>query len=341
MRIVTLANTVLRLRFCASQVSRTLHQNSAYREESATHRREESLHFEIFYEIGTGYTPRRRYHRSGAFHYLALCTYILACHYFAENNRNNINAEYVATRKVSIVSEHCMALTKRTTSPSEPKEPLADASPSTSEELDLRYKPDWTPSWLKSKRLASSHEDYPALWNSEVINSVRIKDGRTVSLKRVADDSSELRIHRFLLEDERLKDPCNHTATLVDQFDDDDDDPTMIYMVMHLLRQYELPEFFAVEEVVDFMKQILGDVTFMHKSNVAHRDCSDLNIMMDTDKMFTKGFHPKATAKRDTVPRVRSSFIDFGISSMFGPEEKEAKVIELEDQDKAVPELSL
>ncbi|OCB88201.1 hypothetical protein A7U60_g4606 [Sanghuangporus baumii] len=309
MRIVTLANTVLRLRFCASQVARTLNQNSAYREESAvcagngvpskrelrlrrpidakslftlqystklgrdtrqgTHRREESLHFEIFYEIGTGYTPRRRYHRSGAFHYFALCTYILACHYFAENNRNNINAGYVATRKVSIVSEHCMALTKRTTSPSEPKEPLADASPSTSEELDL---------------------------NSEVIDSVRIKDGRTVSLKRVADDSSELRIHRFLLEDERLKDPCNHTATLVDQFDDDDD-PTMIYMVMHLLRQYELPEFFAVEEVVDFMKQILGDVTFMHKSNVAH--------------------------------------------SMFGPEEKEAKVIELEDQDKAVPELSL
>ncbi|KAL5513771.1 hypothetical protein ACEPAH_4172 [Sanghuangporus vaninii] len=121
---------------------------------------------------------------------------------------------------------------KRITSPSEPKAPLTDASPSTNEELDLvwqsrykvlesqdyrprqRYKPEWTPSWLKSKRLAPSHEDHPALWNSEVIDVVRIKDGRTVSLKRVADDSSGFRIRHFLLEDERLEDPWNHLSPL-------------------------------------------------------------------------------------------------------------------------------
>ncbi|KAL5536285.1 hypothetical protein ACEPAF_106 [Sanghuangporus sanghuang] len=256
-----------------------------------------------------------------------------------------------------------------TASSSDPKDSLANASPLTGEELvwrsrygmleshgyrlRQRYKPDWTPSWLKSKRPAPLHEDYPAHWNSEVIDAVRIADERRVFLKRVADDSSELRIHRFLSEKERLKDPWNHTAPLLDEFPEDDD-PTMIYMVMPLLRPYDVPEFFSVEEVVDFMRQILEGIVFMHRSMVAHRDCSDLNIMMDADAMYPKGFHPKSGImdstghrfahpkhRRDIVPRVRYYFIDFGISSMFRPEDKERKVIGLEGQDTAVPELSL
>ncbi|OCB92239.1 hypothetical protein A7U60_g346 [Sanghuangporus baumii] len=258
---------------------------------------------------------------------------------------------------------------EQTASSSSPKDNLANASPLTNEELvwrskygmleshgyhlRQRYKPDWTPSWLKSKRPAPLHEDYPAHWNSEAIDAVRIKDGRRVFLKRVADDSSELRIHRFLSEDGRLNDPWNHTIPLLDEFADDGD-PTTIYMVMPLLRPYDLPEFFAVEEVVDFMRQVLEGIVFMHKSNVAHRDCSDLNIMMDADGIFPRGFHPRSTAfdstgyrlvhpkhRRDSVPPVRYYFIDFGISSMFKPEDKEKKVLGLEGQDHDVPELSL
>lgn len=109
----------------------------------------------------------------------------------------------------------------------------------------------------------------------------------------------------------------------------------------------------------------------MHRLNVAHRlvyqsisgtvfkqhldrDCSDLNIMMDADAIFPKGFHPRRRAmdstgaklahprrRRDTLPRVRYYYIDFGISSMFGPEDKDRCVIGLEGQDRTVPELSL
>lgn len=76
--------------------------------------------------------------------------------------------------------------------------------------------------------------------------------------------------------------------------------------------------------------------------------------MMEADAMFPKGFHPLRRAmdstgsklvhpkrRRDTFPRVRYYYIDFGISSMFGPEDKDRCVIGLEGQDRTVPELSL
>lgn len=75
-------------------------------------------------------------------------------------------------------------------------------------------------------------------------------------LKRVPDDSSELRIHRFLSDEDKLKDRCNHTVPLLDEFPEDDD-PTYIYVVMPLLRPYYLPELFVKQEVVDFIKQVL------------------------------------------------------------------------------------
>ncbi|KAL5492985.1 hypothetical protein ACEPAI_4433 [Sanghuangporus weigelae] len=215
-----------------------------------------------------------------------------------------------------------------TASSSDPKDSLANASPFTDEELTGRRR---------------SSNPRGLLHYMRIILLIGYKSSTL----------SELRIHRFLSEKERLKDPWNHTAPLLDEFPEDDD-PTMICMVMPLLRPYDVPEFFSVEEVVDFMRQVLEGIVFMHRSNVAHRDCSDLNIMMDADAMYPKGFHPKSGImdstghrfahtkhRRDIVPRVRYYFIDFGISSMFRPEDKERKVIGLEGQDTAVPELSL
>lgn len=107
-------------------------------------------------------------------------------------------------------------------------------------------------------------------------------------LKRVPDDSTELQIHRFLSDKEKLKESQNHTVPLLDEFPEDDD-PTYIYVVMPLLRPFDLPEFFSVEEVVDFIRQVLEvrncitifhssdphplqqGIVFMHRNNVAHR----------------------------------------------------------------------
>ena len=73
--------------------------------------------------------------------------------------------------------------------------------------------------------------------------------------------------------------------------------------------------------------------------NCRDRDCSDLNIMMDADAMFPKGFHPVSTAmdtsgsklvhpkrRRDTTPAVRYYFIDFGVSMKFASMESRKRL---------------
>ena len=76
-----------------------------------------------------------------------------------------------------------------------------------------------------------------------------------------------------------------------------------------------------------------------------------LNIMMDADSLYPKGFHPAVTVsdasgaelaypkRRRDVGGVKYYFIDFGISSRFEADE-ERKVIGVLGQDQDVPELS-
>ncbi|KAL5536269.1 hypothetical protein ACEPAF_90 [Sanghuangporus sanghuang] len=218
--------------------------------------------------------------------------------------------------------------------------------------LRQRYKPDWKPSWLTTKRSLVFHDDFKPHRSPVSIDAIRISDGRRVFLKQILKPSSELDIHSFLSDDNKLKDPRNHTVPLLDVFPDDSE-PSYVYIVMPLLRPFDLPLFFSVDEVVEFVRQLLEGLVFMHKLDVAHRDCSDLNIMMDAEPMYPKGFHPKNTTtdttgyrkahpkrRRDVLSSVRYYFIDFGISTMFGPDETDKTVLGLEGQDNTVPELS-
>ncbi|KAL5530888.1 hypothetical protein ACEPAG_3764 [Sanghuangporus baumii] len=41
----------------------------------------------------------------------------------------------------------------------------------------------------------------------------------------------------------------------------------------------------TVDEVVEFMRQLLQGLCYMHELNVAHRDCSELNLMVDAEAM--------------------------------------------------------
>ncbi|KAL5513763.1 hypothetical protein ACEPAH_4164 [Sanghuangporus vaninii] len=216
--------------------------------------------------------------------------------------------------------------------------------------LRQRYKPDWKPSWLGTKRLAFLHEDFHKRDSASSIDALRVSDGRRVFLKRVPFNSQEIVIHRFLSQPDRLEDPNNHTAPLLDTFADDKY-PHFSYLVLPLLRNYFDPEFYFVDEVVDFIGQLLDGLSYMHMAGVAHRDCSILNIKMDADPLFPKGFHPTASIldasgskpaypkRRRDVDGVRYYFIDFGISSKFELGE-ERKVTGIDGQDDEVPELS-
>ena len=88
------------------------------------------------------------------------------------------------------------------------------------------------------------------------IDATRLSDGQQVFLKRLSSSSKELKIHRFLSDPERINDSHNHTVPLLDEFQDDTDS-SYLYIVMPLLQPYNFPEFFSVDEVVDFIKQLL------------------------------------------------------------------------------------
>ncbi|KAL4244331.1 hypothetical protein ABKN59_010146 [Abortiporus biennis] len=52
------------------------------------------------------------------------------------------------------------------------------------------------------------------------------------------------------------------------------------------------PPFLSVGEAVEFFRQIIEGVQFMHHHHIAHRDVMKLNIMMDPNPMTVPEFQP-------------------------------------------------
>ena len=109
-----------------------------------------------------------------------------------------------------------------------------------------------------------------------------------VYIKRVKTGDNESRIATMMWSEDLRHDPRNHSVPVLDIFQDDED-PTISYLVMPFLRLIDRPAFDLVEEMVDFIDQILevrGGVrlhvhslcthdaqglVFMHEHGVAHR----------------------------------------------------------------------
>ena len=60
----------------------------------------------------------------------------------------------------------------------------------------------------------------------------------------------------YLSQSQLREDPRNHAVPILDTFDDDDDD-SVAYIVMPLLREIYEPPFMLVRDVVDFVDQVL------------------------------------------------------------------------------------
>lgn len=89
-----------------------------------------------------------------------------------------------------------------------------------------------------------------------------------MSIKRTRTASQELSINLMLSTPESLSDPTNHSVPVLDHFTDESD-PSITYIVQPLLREFDDPEFYAISEMVDFMKQTL-EVNDLH---VDHAVC--------------------------------------------------------------------
>lgn len=94
-----------------------------------------------------------------------------------------------------------------------------------------------------------------------VLDATREKDGNTVCIKLIQKPTDEVNIARYLSSQELLRHSNNHTALLIDSFQDPDL-PGVEYIVMPVLRPYDDPEFGVIGEVVEFVTQILEVLLF-------------------------------------------------------------------------------
>lgn len=114
-----------------------------------------------------------------------------------------------------------------------------------------------------------------------------IKDGTIVAIKYRYLGNEEVRIGRMLSAAEHRQDPMNHCVPILEHFTDDD--TGLNFLVMPLLRAFDDPPFYYVDEVLDFMRQTLEvsvkvdkgrlltnrldwqGMLYMHNQGVAHR----------------------------------------------------------------------
>ncbi|KAI0316327.1 kinase-like domain-containing protein [Amylostereum chailletii] len=217
--------------------------------------------------------------------------------------------------------------------------------------LRPRLRPGWKPSWHTSGKSAWRAED--AVWSHmrpSLMDATRISDGRAVYIKKIRTGDLESTIASYLDSTSLRARPDNHSAPVLEVFPDPSD-PSVSYMVMPFLRPMTRPPFEYVGEILDFGEQILEGLVFMHEQGVAHRDCSEKNIMMDGDSVYPMGNHPVSesflpdfSGRAPVVSRLvagpRYYFVDYGISTQVAPGTTSVMVLGTLGREQDVPELS-
>ncbi|KZT13122.1 uncharacterized protein LAESUDRAFT_639482 [Laetiporus sulphureus 93-53] len=219
--------------------------------------------------------------------------------------------------------------------------------------LRPRYRSGWIPSWKGTGKHPMFFEDSVILpLREHLIDATRMSDGMLVYIKRVRTGDTESRIATMLSSPPLSEDPENHSVPILELFQDADDE-SISYMVMPFLRLIDEPPFALIEEIMEFVDQILVGLAFLHKHGVAHRrDCEYKNLMMDAHAMYPQGHHPvatmclpdgmtKASYRSRADAGVKYYFVDFGISVHFPPDVRPKLVVGTDGRDQEVPELSM
>ncbi|KAF9230234.1 kinase-like domain-containing protein [Melanogaster broomeanus] len=216
--------------------------------------------------------------------------------------------------------------------------------------LRPRYSPEWVPSWKISKKDWVECEDGKRLGFAQIIDATRISDGEVVTLKRInhAVHPHEVAIAQYFSSHALASQAANHCVPIHDVLTLDDDN-NMVIIVMPLLRPYTDPRFDTIGEGVACIRQLFEGLHYIHKHNVAHRDCMNRNIMLDPSELYPDSFHPmEISLNRDysglakhftrTQRPPKYYFIDFGISRRYDPSEANPREVPIWGGDKDVPE---
>ncbi|KAF8707290.1 hypothetical protein AX14_013662, partial [Amanita brunnescens Koide BX004] len=123
------------------------------------------------------------------------------------------------------------------------------------------------------------------------MDATRIVDGKRVMLRKVGQNELEISVFFKYSHESITKDPRNHCVPIFDVLEVPYEDD-MAIIVIPFLRPFYTPRFETRGELLEFFRQILEGVHFMHLYNIAHGDCTIQNILMDGDGMYPQGFHP-------------------------------------------------
>ncbi|KAK0464362.1 uncharacterized protein EV420DRAFT_1516065 [Desarmillaria tabescens] len=193
--------------------------------------------------------------------------------------------------------------------------------------LRPRLQPDWTPSWTGTNKLSMLCEDSERESRAyNFMDAMDMSSGKVVALKliRHLDNPRELEIGTFL---SNSTDPRNHCVPILRVLPVPNEDNHTI-IVMPYLRPWHDPPFRTTGEGVQFFKEMLEALQFLHHHNIAHRDGGHTNIFMDATDMFPDSFHPQrndlkydysgpASYYRRTERPPKYYFIDFGLSNRY------------------------
>lgn len=223
--------------------------------------------------------------------------------------------------------------------------------------LRPRYLPNWKPSWLDDNGSRKDpnkpiffYEDGQLLRRGFTIcDATRISDQSRVSLKLVhpSEHPFEADIGKYLSS--LPEDVRNHCVPILEILEVPTEED-LVVIVMPLLRSWSSPPLHTVGEVVDLFNQLVEGLQFMHEHNIAHRDISVLNVMMD-GSMFPDGWHPcnddqdpSLTKDARCYSRLRRPpkyyLIDFGISRRYEPGHGPILEPPIHGGDKSVPEFA-
>ncbi|KAI0786602.1 kinase-like domain-containing protein [Abortiporus biennis] len=217
--------------------------------------------------------------------------------------------------------------------------------------LRPRYKPDWKPAWNMEDSAYMKCEDHLPAGHRFVLDATRISDGRTVALKHIVADyhnPQEIPINEYFSSAPLASDPRNHCVPLYDVLKVPDTEWDYI-LVYPYLCPADYPMFSTIGEAVEFFRQLIEGVQFMHHHDVAHRDIMMLNTMMDPAPVFAEPIHlvvPTFTLdirRRSkfftrTVKPTRYYLIDFGLSRRYSENNLHPLEPPIPGGDRTVPE---
>ncbi|KAJ7583112.1 kinase-like domain-containing protein [Mycena floridula] len=226
--------------------------------------------------------------------------------------------------------------------------------------LRPRYHRDWKPSWLPGERLAGQPlddcEDSLSICSLywAAIDAIRVKDGQKVVLKITFNYTKEQEILQTFSEPPFRNSPQNHCVPVLDTIEFPGK-RFRIVVLPYLISVHG--RLHCMREVIEFMRQTLQGLKFMHDQNIAHRDISRLNIMMTGSHVIPSENHfssylpvyslesgllvpCKPKQHLCQVSQLRYFFIDFGLLDDYPDGQERARTTGIVGQIKVTPELS-